>query len=396
MRKVCVAVHSRANYARIKSVLSAIRNHANLDLQLVLGASSLLTKYGSLEQQLSRDGFTADSNVHFVIDGDKPLTMAKSTGLGIIEMASTLDNLKPDVVLTIADRYETMATAIAASYMNIPLAHTQGGEVTGSIDESVRHAITKLSHIHFPATKRSSDFLAMMGEDPSSIFLTGCPSLDLLIDLDLSIPSSFPSHQSGVGATVNYHQPYLVFLQHPVTTEYGSAAFQIEESLKSALFFADQGIQIIWLWPNVDAGSDDISKRLRLFRENSNSKNFHFFKNLTPEDYARLIYNSACLVGNSSSGIRESALLGVPAVNIGSRQLLRERASNVIDVDYDSTLITSAIEKQIKISRYPSSSLYGDGKAGKRIANHLATCPLSIKKKLNSNYLHLHDSHDSF
>ena len=147
-RTVCVVVNSRANYGRIKSVLAAIRARPDLELQLILGASALLYRFGNVRQIIEADGFTPAATVYTIVEGETPTTMAKSTGLAILELATLFENLKPDIVLTVADRFETMATAVAASYMNIPLAHTQGGEVTGSIDESVRHAVTKLAHLH--------------------------------------------------------------------------------------------------------------------------------------------------------------------------------------------------------------------------------------------------------
>ena len=154
-RKICVVVHSRANYGRSKSILKARDKHTNLELQLIVGASALLWRFGEAIKIIEKDGFKPIETIHMMLEGETPLNMAKSTGLGIIELSSVFERIKPDFVLTVADRYETMSTAIAASYMNIPLVHTQGGEVTGSIDESVRHAITKLSHIHFPATEES-------------------------------------------------------------------------------------------------------------------------------------------------------------------------------------------------------------------------------------------------
>ena len=154
-KKIAIVIYSRANYARIKSVLIELRKKKKIELQIILGASALLDKYGNLEKIILKDNIKVAAKSYSIIEGNNPITMAKSTGLGIIELSQIFSSLKPDIVLTVADRFETMATAIAASYMNIPLAHTQGGEVTGSIDESVRHAITKLSHIHFPATKKS-------------------------------------------------------------------------------------------------------------------------------------------------------------------------------------------------------------------------------------------------
>ena len=164
--------------------------------------------------------------MHSIVDGETPTTMAKSIGLGTIELATQFETLKPDVVLTVADRFETIATAIAASYMNIPVAHTQGGEVTGSIDENVRHAVTKLSHIHFPATARAHDFLIRMGEREDRS-VTGCPSIDVVVDINLALPPDLFARNKGVGANLDLYKPYLVVLQHPVTTEYGKGLAQI-------------------------------------------------------------------------------------------------------------------------------------------------------------------------
>jgi UDP-hydrolysing UDP-N-acetyl-D-glucosamine 2-epimerase len=378
-RKVCVIVASRANYGRIKSVMTAISEHPDLELQLIVGASALLYRFGQVVDVIEADGFKVDAKIYSIVEGENPTTMAKSVGLGIIELATQFENLKPDMVLTVADRFETMATAIAASYMNIPVAHTQGGEITGSIDESVRHAITKLSHLHFVCTDIARDRVIKMGENPETVFNTGCPSIDPIAVLDLELSKNLFGRYGGVGTSVDPCKPYIVVLQHPVTTEYGSGLQQINQSLEAIKAF---GMQTVWLWPNVDAGSDDISKGLRMFRERHRDTPIHFFRNFAVEDYARLIYNSACLVGNSSSGIRESAFLGVPVVNIGTRQQKRERSGNVIDVGYDSGQILAAIRKQIQHGRYASVPLYGDGKSGRRIAELLASQRVTIQKVL--------------
>ncbi len=218
VRKICIVVNSRANYARIKSVMRAVQRHNRLELQLVVGASALLYRYGNVVEQIRADGFEPAAVVYSIVEGENPTTMAKSTGMGIIELSTQFENLCPDIVLTVADRFETMATAIAASYMNIPLAHTQGGEVTGSIDESVRHAITKLAHVHFPATEQARDNVVRMGEDPATVHLTGCPAIDLLVDNDLSLDPDVFGHGKGVGPSVDPGAPYLMVLQHPVTS----------------------------------------------------------------------------------------------------------------------------------------------------------------------------------
>jgi UDP-hydrolysing UDP-N-acetyl-D-glucosamine 2-epimerase len=378
VRKVCVVVASRSNYGRIKSVLTAIRDHPDLQLQLVVGASALLHRFGKVIDVIQQDGFKVDATVYFIVEGENPTTMAKSTGLAISELSTIFENLKPDVVLTVADRFETMATAIAAAYMNIPLAHTQGGELTGNIDESVRHAITKFAHLHFPATRLSAQRLIKMGEDPRTVVTTGCPSIDILAGLDLSLPKDIFVRYGGVGSLLDPQKPYLVVLQHPVTTEFGDGVSQITQTLKA---IAELRIQTVWLWPNVDAGSDDVSKGLRMFRETEDPDYIQFFRNFSVEDYARLINQSLCLVGNSSSGIREGAYLGVPVVNIGTRQQYRERGTNVLDAGYHCAEIARAIEKQLAHGRYEPNHLYGDGKASRRIVEVLATCGFQIQKR---------------
>ncbi|MHB8066486.1 MAG: UDP-N-acetylglucosamine 2-epimerase [Desulfobaccales bacterium] len=378
-RKVAIVVNSRANYGRIKSVLSAVQEHPNLDLKLIVGASALLHRFGQVVDIIKSDGFQPEAVVYSIVEGENPTTMAKSTGMGILELSTQFENIKPDVVVTVADRFETMATAIAASYMNIPLAHTQGGEVTGSIDESVRHAVTKLAHIHFPATEKARENLIRMGEDPETIFLTGCPAMDLLCDIDLTLPENIFVRYKGVGADLDPRKPYLVVLQHPVTTEYQNSFAQINETLTAIKALR---MQTVWLWPNVDAGSDAVSKGLRVFREREKPDYIHFYRNFPPEDYGRLIANCICLVGNSSSGIREGSFLGVPTVNIGTRQAFREHGENVINVGYEASSIEMAIRRQINNGKHTPNQLYGDGKAGRRIAEILGRVDFKIQKRL--------------
>lgn len=383
MRKVCVVVHSRANYGRIKTALREIDQHPDLELQLIVGSSALLRRFGNAIDVMRKDGFNPVAAVHSIVEGETPTTMAKSTGLSIIELATHFENLKPDCVLTVADRFETLSTAVAASYMNIPVAHTQGGDVTGSIDEAVRHAITKLSHIHFPATPRSREYLLRMGEQEDMVFLTGCPSIDLVAETDLIMPPDLFERYKGVGDDLSTDKPYIMVLQHPVTTEYGSGFSQIEATLQAIQPIAQEGMQVVWLWPNVDAGSDDVAKGIRMFREKNDAENMHFYRNFAPDDYARLLAHTECIVGNSSSGLRESAFLGTPCVNIGNRQQGRERAPNVTDVPYDAEAIREATKAQIAHGRYPQSTLVGDGTAGKQIADILAKVEFRIQKRLS-------------
>jgi UDP-hydrolysing UDP-N-acetyl-D-glucosamine 2-epimerase len=378
-RKICVVVNSRANYGRIKSAMRAMRAHPGCELQVIVGASALLHRFGHVDRVMAGDGFTPNATIYSIVEGENPVTMAKSTGLAIMELATQFENLKPDVVLTVADRFETMATAVAASYMNIPLAHTQGGEVTGSIDESVRHAITKLAHIHFPATARAAENVIRMGEDPAAVHHVGCPAIDAVAELDLALPPDTFRRHAGVGVTLDPARPYLLVLQHPVTTEYGRGLAQINETIRAV---AGLGMQTAWLWPNVDAGSDDVAKGLRVYRESGGAGPVHFFINFSVEDYARVLGNAACIVGNSSSALREGAFLGTPAVNVGTRQQGRERGPNVVDAGYDAREIRAAIEAQLAHGRYERSPLFGDGHAGERIADILATAEINIQKRL--------------
>lgn len=380
-RKVCVVVTARPSYSRVKTALEAIARHPDLELQLVVAASALLERYGTAVDYIQRDGFQIAARVYMVLEGENLASMAKTTGLGLLELATVFDNLKPDLVLTIADRFETMATAVAAAYMNIPVVHLQGGEVTGSIDEKVRHAVTKLADIHLVCTDMARQRVERMGEDPQAVHVTGCPSIDLAAQILESPALGFDPFEryGGVGDAVDLSDGYIVVMQHPVTTEYQEARAHVNETLHAV---RECGLPALWFWPNVDAGSDGTSGAIRSFREVEKPRNIHFFKNMTPTDFLRLIHNSRCIVGNSSVGIRECAFLGVPTVNIGSRQAGRERGQNVIDVDYDRAAILDAIRRHVDRGHLPPDQVYGDGRAGERVADLLARVPLRIEKRL--------------
>jgi UDP-hydrolysing UDP-N-acetyl-D-glucosamine 2-epimerase len=380
-RKICVVVTARPSYSRIRTALRAIHDHPGLELQLVVAASALLERYGNAIQVIERDGFPVAARVFMVVEGENLVTSAKSTGLGLVELATVFDNLRPDAVVTIADRYETLATAVAASYMNIPVVHIQGGEVTGSIDEKVRHAVTKLSNLHLVSTQAASERVIRLGEEPSSVIVTGCPSIDIAAEVAASPALDFDpfAKYGGVGPTTDLSKGYLVVMQHPVTTEYDEARQQVEETLYAV---KDSGLPVLWFWPNVDAGSDGTSKGIRVFREREKPGNFHLFRNMFPEDFLRLLTNATAIVGNSSVAIRECSFLGVPAVNVGSRQQGRERGANVIDVPHDRAAIGEAIRTHVRRGKVAADHLYGDGRAGVRIADCLATVDLPIEKRL--------------
>lgn len=382
-RKICVVVTARPSYSRIRTALHAIKANPNLELQLVAAASTLLDQYGNAIRYMEKDGFDISSKVYMVVEGENLTTMAKTTGLGLLELATTFDNLKPDLVVTIADRYETIATAIAAAYMNIPLVHIQGGEITGTIDEKVRHAVTKLADIHLVSTTQAAENIIRMGESPAAVHITGCPSIDLAANVLKNPSIDFDPFEKykGVGTTFDVKsKDYLVVMQHPVTTEYEHARAQILETLYAV---KEINMPTFWFWPNVDAGSDGTSKGIRMFRENERPDNIHFFKNMESEDFLRLVYNSRCIIGNSSVGIRETSFLGVPSVNIGTREAGRERGRNVLDVGYNRDQIRKAVEKQLSNGRYPSDPLYGNGNAGEHIAQILSETPLKFEKRLN-------------
>jgi len=380
VRKVCVVVGSRANYSSIKSAMRAVRDHPELQLQLVVGASALLDRYGTVVDVIERDGFEPDEKVFMLIEGETPGTMAKSTGLGLLELPTAFERLEPDVVITVGDRFETMSTALAATYMNIPLAHTMGGEVSGNIDESIRHAVTKFAHLHFPACTDAGDRIVRMGEPPETVHVVGCPRMDLvaevLADGEDGLSDLF---DVGVGGEFDLDRPFLIVSQHPVTTEYGDGERQITETLKAV---QEVGLPAVVLWPNADAGSEDIARGLRKFREHEDDSRLHFFKNLATDDYVKLMARTSCLVGNSSSAIREGSFIGTPAVNVGSRQEGRQRGSNVADVSYDRSQIVDALRAQIGHGRYEHEPIYGDGRAGERIADVLSRVELRLDKRL--------------
>jgi UDP-hydrolysing UDP-N-acetyl-D-glucosamine 2-epimerase len=391
-KRIGVVIGSRANYASIKSVMKGILRYPDsLQLLVFVGASAILDRYGQVANLVEGDGFNITEKFYILVEGENPQTMAMSTGLGIIELSGLFMNHKPDIVITVGDRFETIATAVTASYMNIYVAHTMGGEVSGTIDESIRHAVTKFSHIHFPANQQAADRIIKMGEDRKCVFVTGCPRIDLVKELieenrngNNINQDEFWQRYKGVGARFDLHkEKFLLVSQHPVTTEYGKNREHIRETLMA---LKDLNMPTIMLWPNADAGSDEVSKEIRTFREKYRPDTWlHLFKNLPIEVYIRLMDMCSCIVGNSSSALREGAIIGVPAVNIGTRQQGRLRGINVMDVTYNRDHILEGIKKQICNGKYKPDFIYGNGKAGERIAKILSDINLSdipIQKKI--------------
>jgi UDP-hydrolysing UDP-N-acetyl-D-glucosamine 2-epimerase len=380
-RKICAVITARPSYSRVKTLLQAIKEHPNLELQLVVAGSALLDRYGNAVNFIEKDGFTINDKVFMVLEGENKTAMAKTTGLGVMELANVFYNLKPDAVLTIADRFETIATSIAAAYQNIPLIHLQGGEVTGNIDEKVRHANTKLADIHFVTSQDAKERVLKMGEDDKYVFNTGCPSIDLASEVLKNPRLDFDPFEKygGVGGTFSINEDYLVVMQHPVTTEYDAAKNDV---LKTLRMIDELEIPTFWFWPNVDAGADGTSNGIRSYREKNNPKHIRFFKNMEPFDFLKLLVNSKCLIGNSSVGIRECSYLGFPVVNIGTRQNRRLRGENVIDVTYNEADIKNAIQSQISMPKNKKSTVYGNGDSGKKIADILADIELRFHKTI--------------
>ena len=365
MNKIAIILASRANYGRLLSVMRAVRDHPALELQLIVGASALLDRYGgdSLLDTIERE-FTIDERIYTQVEGDTPGCMALTEGLFTIQLVNAFERLKPDVCVLHGDRHENLAIAKTAAYCNLTVAHTEGGEVTGSIDDKVRNAITQLADIHFPVTWQAGMRVRAMCPD-ARVHVVGSTALDSLACEDLD---RLPDIR-GVGATLDPSKPYLVVLAHAVTTEYGDAWTQAETLIRAV---ETLHMPTVWLWSNADAGSDDISGAIRRWRERERPDYVCMVKNLPPVDYARLLNNCACLVGNTSSGIKEGAWMGVGYTLCGTRQQGREVGGNVVRVGWDADEIVRVTREQVAHGKYDRDLRFGDGTAGRQIAQILA------------------------
>jgi bifunctional UDP-N-acetylglucosamine 2-epimerase / N-acetylmannosamine kinase len=381
IKKIVVVITARASYSRVKSFLIEANKSKKNKLFIILNSSSVLEKFGDISKILKFDNLKIYHKSFTSLEGISLTNQVKTTALNMIDLSVLFKKINPDIVVTIADRFETLATAITAAYLNIPLGHIQGGEISGSIDEKVRHSITKLSDIHFVCTAQAQKNLIKMGEEKKKVFNTGCPSIDIIKNIkNLKLDFDPIKKYKGIGSHIDFKKKYIVVMQHPVTTSYNSASSQINETIKA---IKRLNIQTIWMWPNIDVGSDTISKRLRLFRERNKNLKIHFFKNFLPEDFIKLCFSSQILIGNSSVGIRESSYLGINVINIGERQAGRERGRNIIDVDYDSSKIIKAAKKYLSQKKnLKRSKLYGDGNAGKKILNIINNEKLTFSKIL--------------
>ncbi|MBK7864654.1 MAG: UDP-N-acetylglucosamine 2-epimerase (hydrolyzing) [Archangiaceae bacterium] len=377
-RKVCVVLVDRANYGRLKPVMVAIRERPELQLQVIAAGTMVLERFDQPVKVVQADGFTVDGQIYTELEGSTPATMAKSVGFGVMEFASEFQRLKPDVVLIIGDRYEALSAALAAAYMNLCIVHLQGGEVSGSIDESARHCISKLSQFHFPATKRSADYLVRMGEREDTILGVGCPSSDIARRLDSAFDPAIVNDR-GNGIHIDVEKPFLLVVFHPVTTEYGGERQQTDELIAA---IHEQRVPTAWLWPNIDAGSDHISKALRRYRSTVPGALIRTLTNLSPEAYLRVLKRCACAIGNSSSFVRDAGFLGTPVVLVGARQDGRERDTHVVRVNPTRVEISRAISAHLEHGRYAPSTLYGDGEVSSRIAKALVDLKPYVQKRL--------------
>lgn len=376
-RKICFPIMSRIHYARQKHLLELLKNHPAIELQIVLGGSALLEKYGErFLPAIAKDGFEVQETLFNVIDGGNHVSMAKTAGLTALEFSNTLHKLDPDIVLIRGDRFEQLAAAMVAAYLNKTVAHIEGGDVSGTIDESVRHAITKLAHIHFVTNSDAQKRVIQMGENPEMVFNVGSLDVEFAQSTSKKIDPAF-INQVGTGAVLNFQEPYLMVIQHPVTTE-SKNRDNIEETLAAV---AEIGMQAVWFWPNSDAGTAEMSKAIRIFREDKGRASIRFLTDILPEDFMGLLQSTACLVGNSSSGIKESSYFGTPVVNIGTRQANRLRGPNVMDSGYNREDIKRIIQAQLNHGRYSQSNLYYQPDTSKKMVEVLESVPLYSQKR---------------
>lgn len=381
MRKIAVITGTRAEYGILYPVLKAIETKPELELSLVVTGMHLSHEFGYTVKEIEDDGFGIDAKVDTLLSSDTPEAMAKSVGLGIIGMAQAWEQLKPDIILVLGDRVEPLAAAISGAYMNIPVAHIHGGDSPrGGLDEYARHAITKLSHIHFPATKKSAERIVKMGEDEWRVHMVGSPALDVILNEPL-ISAEVLAKKFGIDSS----KPLILLVQHPLTIEVENAAGQMRETLQAII---EVGYQVIVVYPNSDAGGRRMIEVIKEYE-----KKYPFIKalkSLPRREYLSLMKVASVLVGNSSSGIIDAPSLGLPAVNIGTRQEGRERGRNVIDVGHNKQEIIKAIGKALtdegflkEVKKYKSP--YGDGKASRRITEILSSIeitPQLLQKKI--------------
>jgi GDP/UDP-N,N'-diacetylbacillosamine 2-epimerase (hydrolysing) len=375
MRVIFVS-ERRADYSRFKPIMQLMKDDPFFDYKLIVTGISLLKDYGEDINIIKRDGFKISHVIPMFKKGspDSGAEMTRAYGRVMAGLADAFEKLKPDLIFSGFDIGANFSAAVVGAHMNIPVAHIQGGEVTGSIDESLRHAMSKFSHIHFPATKDAARRLVRMGEDKRFIFVVGCPSIDVLLNAPIMEKNDVAKILG-----IDSQKPYALIIQHPVTTEASQSGRQIKETLEAV---EDAGIQAIILYPNNDAGTSKIISGIH----NSNIK---CFKSFPSEVFSNVLRYCSVLIGNSSSGIHEASTFHIPVVNIGTRQQGRERPKNVIDVKYKKVEIKKAIQKALYDKNFKkvvnkAKNPYGDGNSAGRIIKILKQIDIkniSLQKK---------------
>ncbi|MFY9462468.1 MAG: UDP-N-acetylglucosamine 2-epimerase [Candidatus Sungiibacteriota bacterium] len=378
-RKVCFVITNRIHLARQELLLKQLKGDPDIELQLIVGGPALLDKYSDVMARLEKFGIEVQERMLNLIEGGNHAAMAKTAGLAVLDLANIFQKLNPDIVLIRGDRFEQLAAAMTAAYLNKTVAHIEGGDVTGNIDESVRHAITKLAHIHFVTNDDSYQRVLQMGENPAYVFNVGSPDIEFAAHVDRRINAE-TMNRIGVGGFIDFSKPYILVIQHPVTSESDNAV----HILKTLQAITELGVQALWFWPNPDAGTDEVSGGIRRFREHTPTPNIRFVIDVDPWDFITLLKHAKCLVGNSSAGIKEASFFGTPVVNIGTRQQGRMRGENVMDAPYYKEAIKATIEKQIAHGSYAPSMIYYKPSTSKQIRNVLKTAPLYTQKKFYS------------
>jgi UDP-hydrolysing UDP-N-acetyl-D-glucosamine 2-epimerase len=372
-RKIVYITGTRADYGLMRPVLNAIKNNSNLNLTLIVTGMHLMTEFGKTIKEIERDNFET-YQINEVYEEDNKASMARFVGKCVNKLVDAFNHIHPDVILLLGDRGEMLAGAIAGAYLGIPVAHVHGGDVSSTIDEPVRHAITKLSHIHFAATRKSADRIIKMGEEKWRVHVVGAPGLDTILNERL-----IESREISKKYKLDLADPILLVIQHPVTMEYDTASSQIRETLDAIVKLK---YQTILIYPNADAGG---RRMIKVIKEYEKYPFIKTFKNLPHRDYLSLMKIASVMIGNSSSGIIEAPSFNLPAINIGTRQEGRERAENVMDVNYNTEEIIKGIRKALYDKKFKEKikkckNPYGDGKASERIMKVLSK--VKIDKKL--------------
>jgi UDP-hydrolysing UDP-N-acetyl-D-glucosamine 2-epimerase len=377
IRRIAVVTTSRADYSHLVWPLRELAARDNIDVQIIALAAHLSPEFGQTIDEIEADGFTVDERIECLLSSDSDVGMAKTIGVAVQSLADVLGRLRPDILLLIADRYEMLAPAAVAVALRIPMAHIEGGEVSeGAIDDAVRNALTKMSHVHFTPTELSRQRVLAMGEESWRVHRVGAPSLDNLRRAKLASAAELTERLS-----LDFHAAPLLVAYHPVTLAQDTVA-EADEVFDALERLVSQW-PIVFCFPNADAGSRQLIARAREFCERTQGSGARVYVNLDPVTFWSLLSQVAVLVGNSSCGIMEAPALALPCVNIGMRQRGRERAKNVIDVDPDSQAIVDGVacatSSQFRSSLVGMENPYGDGHAAKRIADVLADLPLGDK-----------------